>query len=143
MSAERLIQAAVHAALVGNAPYAALVGTDGNGDVKAYDGEAPQNTAYPYTVLGETTEVRDDVMDADGGDHTLTIHDWTDVKGRKVLQQIREAREVVLHNAQLTVSGYGLTTMRCEFAQILPGTDPEGRLLLHQVTRYRVSSLEA
>lgn len=141
MSAERVIQAAIHAALVGDATYAALVGTDPDGMVQVYDGEAPHGARYPYTVLGSMTEVGDHVMEADGWDHTVTIHDWTDAKGRKVLQQIREARDDVLHNAQLAVSGFTLTTIRREFAEVLTQTDPDNKTIRHQVTRYRVRSL--
>ncbi|GMV06720.1 MAG: hypothetical protein AMXMBFR53_29950 [Gemmatimonadota bacterium] len=136
MSAERVVQQAVFEALDASATYQALV-------TGVFDGEAPQGTPYPYTVIGESTEVPDHVMEADGWDGTFTIHDWTDAKGRKVLQQIREARETILHNVRLTVSGYTLTTMRCEFAQVLPGVDQDGKTLQHQITRYRVSSLEA
>jgi hypothetical protein len=134
MSAERVVQAALYAALTGDTPYMALVSG-------VYDEEAPQGTDYPYTVLGSMTEVPAHVMEADGWEHTITIHDFTDAKGRKVLQQIREAREVVVHKQILSVSGFGLTSMLCEFADVLVESDENGKTIRHQVTRYRVQSL--
>lgn len=135
MSSERVIQAAIYAALTGNAPYMALVSG-------VYDYVAPAGTAYPYTLLGSMTEVPDHVMEADGWESTITIHDWVDDEGRKRLQQIREARNTVLHRAALSVAGYGLTRMLYEFGDTMTDFDADlGRHLFHQVTRYRVRSL--
>lgn len=135
MSSERVVQAAIYAALTGSAPFMALVSG-------VYDGVAPAGTAYPYTLLGAMTENVDHAHDADGWDHTITIHDWSADEGRKRLQQIREARNAVLHRAQLTVAGYGLTRMTYEFGETLPEWDDDLKLhLRHQVTRYRVRSI--
>ena len=137
MSSERVVQAAVVVALKADAPYVALV-TGG-----VHDGDAPKDTDFPYTVLGSTTEVPDNTHDHDGYELTLTVHDWSDYEGKKECQQIREARNDVLHRALLTVSGWGLTRMVYEFGDVGVEFDQDlQKHLRHQVTRYRVSTLE-
>jgi hypothetical protein len=138
MSAERVLQAAVVTALKADAAYVALVA----GGV--HDGDAPHGTEYPYTVLGSTTEVPDHTHDHNGYELTLTLHDWSAYEGKKECQQIREARNDVLHRAILTVAGWGLTQLQYEFGDVGTEFDAESQKnLRHQVTRYRASALEA
>lgn len=139
MSAERVLQAAVWAALTGNAPYLALV-TGG-----VFDSVAPEDAARPYTVLGETTETDDSTQDKDGYAYTLTIHDFTGGEGegdwgKKKGQQIREARNAVLHRGLLTVAGWGLTRISYDFGEFLIEGEPDAPIW-HQVTRYSVEAL--
>lgn len=140
MSAERVLQAAVYAALTGSAPYMALV-TGG-----VFDSMAPQDTATPYTVIGEITEVLDPTQELDGYAYTLTIHDFTGGAGsgdwgKRKGQLIKEARNAVLHNAQLDVAGWGLTRMTYDFGEpLVEGDDPDSPVF-HQVTRYSVEAL--
>lgn len=137
MSAERVLQAAIVTALRANAAYRALVD-----DV--YDEEAPALCEMPFTLIGEMTEVADRTHDFDGYDHTVTIHDWSDYQGRKEVQEIREARNAVLHPTILTVTGWGLTKLMYEFGEVITERDEAlNTTLRHQVTRYRVHSLEA
>lgn len=143
MSAERVVQAAVYAALTGNAPYVALV-TGG-----VHDDMAPPGTETPYTVLGATTETDESTQDKDGYSLTLTIHDFTggtspaggnEVWGKKLCQQIREARNAVLHRALLTVAGWGLTRISYDFGEIMVEGD-EDTPTWHGVSRYSLEAL--
>jgi hypothetical protein len=138
MSAERVIQAAIYAALTGDGTYMALVSG-------VYDEFPPEGApTFPYTLLGEATEELEATHDKDGYAHTITIHDWTDVEAKLGLQQIRERRQVLLHRVRLTVAGFNLTKARQEFATVMRQWDPVlTKHLLHQVTRYRLESLEA
>ncbi len=132
MSAERLVQEAVYAALVADAPFMALV----NG---VFDDEADEGTAYPYTILGETTEAESRCHDVDGYEVTLLVHDWSDYEGRRECQLIREARNLVLHNVTLTVTGWSATRTMYEWGTILREFDESLRKWVrHQVTRYRI-----
>lgn len=138
MSAERAVQVAIAAALQGNAPYMALIGS------RLYDDEAEENAGFPYTVLGAMTENLDRTHDLDGYDHTITVHDYSLHRGKQECQQIREARNLVLHNARLTATGWGLIKMAYEFGEIMPEYDVDlNRWTRHGVSRYRVLSLEA
>lgn len=137
MSAERVLQAAIVAALEANNAYMALV----PGGV--HDGDAPDGTEMPYTVIGEATEVLDRTHDLDGYAHTVTLHDWSLHEGRKECQEIREARNAVLHDAQLVVSGWGLTKLTYEFGEVMKEWDADlACYVRHQVTRYRTLSLQ-
>lgn len=137
MSAQRVVQAAIYAALKADAPYMALV-TD------VFDGDAPKATAFPYTLIGDALEMETRRHDLDGYEHTLTIHDWSDYQGTRECLLIREARDAVLNLATLTVAGWGLTRVHYEFGTILDEWDDELKILLrHQITRYRFHSLQS
>lgn len=139
MSSERVLQAAVYVALTTDAGLNALVAS-------VYDHVAPDGAEYPFTVLGDMTEDPAHTHDLEGWGHTLTIHDFDGGpgrRGRKRLQQIREARDDVLHDQTLTVSGWGLTKIRREFAQVLLERDEAEQPIYHQVTRYACESLES
>ena len=130
MSAERAVQAALYTALTGNATYMALV-------TGLYDGEAPQGTAYPYTVIGEWTEVDEGQMSSNGWGLTVTLHDWSTYAGRKECQQIREARDAVLHRQRLTVPGFAPVYIYREFAEVFVERPDADQPIRHGVTRYR------
>lgn len=130
MSAERPVQEAIYTALTGNAPYMALI-------TGVFDGEAPQGTAYPYTILGETTEIDEGDLTADGWDLTITVHDWSEQASKRECQLIREARDDVLHRQVLTVTGFGSVRLLREFAQVLTEPDDTRGPLRHGVSRYR------
>lgn len=135
MSAERAVQETVYSALTGNAPYMATV-------TGVFDGEAPQGTAYPYTVIGATTEVSEGDLNEDGWNLTLTIHDWSAYAGKRECQLIREARDAVLHREALAVTGFGQVVLHREFAEVLTDDD-DVTTLRHGVSRYRVRAWPA
>lgn len=135
MSAERVFQAAVYAALAADGTYMGLISG-------LFDGEAPKGTAYPFSLLGAMTEVPDHTHDHEGFEVTLTMHDWSGVPGNRECQLIREARNAVLHRAALSVSGWGLTQVLYEWGEVLTEWDDDlKRHIRHQVTRYRVRAL--
>lgn len=137
MSATKTVLAAIMAALKADAPYMALIGS------RIYDGDAPEGTAFPYTVLGDETEILNAPHDKDGYSHSITIHDFSLYDGRSESLDIRAARNAVLHNALVSPVGWDVTTIRYDFGDVLVEWDPElKRHVRHQVTRYRVESLE-
>jgi hypothetical protein len=126
----------MYAALTGDAPYMALVDA-------VYDGRAPQGATFPYTVIGATTEVDEGDLDGEGWGLTLTLHDWSEYAGKKECQQIREARDALLHRTHLTVAGFGEVHVFREFAEILvDASEPDGPLR-HGITRYRATAWAA
>jgi hypothetical protein len=136
MSAERALQEAVYLALTNDAPYMALIPGG------LHDDEAPEGAAYPFTVLGEATEVesRSHGDSEDGYELTLTLHDWGSYEGKRELQLIREARNDAIHNVTLSVTGWSSTRFLYEFGAILPEYDEKlGGWVRHQITRYRVN----
>jgi hypothetical protein len=138
MSASTALLTAIITALESDATYMALIGS------RLFDGSAPKDTDYPYTVMGSETENLEATHDRDGYVHTVTFHDYSNREGRAECLAIREARNDVLHNAQLTVAGWPATTIRYEFGEVLPEEDSTLKTMpRHGVSRYRVSTMEA
>lgn len=136
MSAERPLQAAIYTALTNDSVTMGLVSG-------IYDGRAPQGTAFPYTVLGDVTEVDEGPLNEEGWSLTVTIHDWSDYEGKKECQEIREARDDLLHRKRLTVTGFGPVYLFREFAQVfVEDLDPD-QVVRHGVSRYRATAWAA
>ena len=98
--------------------------------------DVPENTAYPYVVIGEETSINAATKTLDAHEHTLTIHVWSQYRGgmrdvKVIMQQIFTA----LHNSDITVSGASLVNIRHEFEQVLLEQDGITR---HGIMRFRV-----
>lgn len=98
-----------------------------------YD-DVPQDTAYPYVVVGEETTINAGTKTKDGVEYTLTIHVWSRYRGLKQAKQIMERIYELLHNYDLTVSGASLVNLRQEFSATF--VDADG-LTRHGVIRFR------
>lgn len=105
--------------------------------------QVPAGTDYPYTVIGEATEVPDDLHDGEGSEMTGTLHVWSAAASGAEVDTIMEQIDDALHHADLTVAGARCWAVTREFSQTLRERDPEtGNTLRHGVVRYRFS-LEA
>lgn len=96
--------------------------------------DVPQNASYPYIALGEETAVDFSVKDIQGGDLTVNIHVWSQYKGSKETKQIMDKIHDLLHNINLSVTGFNLINLRFEFSDIM--RDPDG-ITRHGVMRFR------
>ena len=96
--------------------------------------DVPQNASYPYIALGEETAVDFSVKDIQGGDLTVNIHVWSQYKGSKETKQIMDKIHDLLHNINLSVTGFNLINLRFEFSDIM--RDPDG-ITRHVVMRFR------
>ncbi len=105
----------------------------GNSITGVFD-DVPENTAYPYVVIGEETATNIDTKDKDAHEHTLTIHVWSQYRGRKEIKNIMSSVYTTLHNASITVSGASLVNIRHEFENTL--TEADG-ITRHGVMRFR------
>ncbi len=130
------LQVAVDTALRADATLIALLADGADG---IYDG-VPQDSVFPYVVIGDDTVRPFDTMTEDGAEVTLTIHTWDspdadgDPVGAKITKQIMAAIENALDQASISVTGHTLTLLRHEFSQVL--NDPDG-LTRHGVQRFR------
>ena len=95
--------------------------------------DVPQNASYPYIALGEETAVDFSVKDIQGGDLTVNIHVWSQYKGSKETKQIMDKIHDLLHNINLSVTGFNLINLRFEFSDIM--RDPDG-ITRHGVMRF-------
>lgn len=122
------LQRAVFTALDG-----ATITGEGSVAVSVYD-DVPEGRSYPYIVIGEETSRNISAKDNDGHEHTLTIHVWSQYRGRKEIKQIMEQIYTALHDSAITVSGASLVNIKQEFEQTLLEGDGITR---HGIIRFR------
>jgi len=110
-----------------------VTGMDG-ASVTVYD-DVPEDVSYPYVILGEETTANNGSVTLDGVEHTLTIHVWSQYRGRREIKEIMESVYSLLHNTAISVSGASLVNIRQEFSTTLAENDGITR---HGVMRFRV-----
>tara|TARA_R110002167_G_scaffold34895_2_gene111461 strand:- start:1149 stop:1553 length:405 start_codon:yes stop_codon:yes gene_type:complete len=126
----------LHSWEVQKAIFTALTGSVtglGAANVSVYD-DVPENTSYPYVVIGEETATNNGTKTLDGMEHTLTIHAWSQYRGRREIKEIMQSIYQSLHNTAITVAGASLVNIRQEFNTTLAETDGITR---HGVMRFR------
>lgn len=123
------LQKAVAARLSAFAGITAIVGTG------VYDGAAPQNAAFPYVVVGDTTAIPFDTHSTTGGEHTVTIHGWSRYRGSKEIKQIQDQIYSSLNRYALSVTGAQTVDCEVEYAESFMDSDGITR---HGVSRARV-----
>ena len=99
-----------------------------------YD-EVTEGATYPFVALGEETAVDYSTKDLVGGETTVNIHIWSQYKGSKETKNIMDKIHDLLHDSNLTVSGFNLINLRFEYSDIM--RDPDG------VTRHGVMRFQA
>lgn len=120
------LQKGIFDALDGDASLSALI--EG-----VYD-DVPEGSALPYVVIGEDTAVNIGTKGLDGLEHTVTIHCWSQYRGRKEVKEIMEAVYNVLHDEALSLTGSTLVNIKHEFAQTIVENDGITR---HGIMRFR------
>ncbi len=123
------LQQALHAALSGDATLQAFLGDP----ARVFD-QVPQDSAFPYLVIGEDTTGPFDTKTEAGMEHRLTIHSWSRYRGLKETKQLMAAVTAALDGAGLSVSGHDLVLLRQDFGATF--LDPDG-LTRHGVQRFR------
>tara|TARA_R110002153_G_scaffold238911_1_gene393348 strand:+ start:20540 stop:20944 length:405 start_codon:yes stop_codon:yes gene_type:complete len=102
-------------------------------NISVYD-DIPQDTNYPYVQIGEETAVNDGTKTLDAVEHTLTIHVWSQYRGRREIKTIMKSVYDLLHNTAISVTGASLVNVRQEFSTTLAENDGITR---HGVMRFR------
>lgn len=98
--------------------------------------EVPKDIDPPYLTVGDDTENIDDAQGIRMGDHTLTIHAWSEYGGRKEVKEIGGRVYQLLHEPtpNLAVNGGDVVFSRWEFGDSF--RDPDG-VTWHGVQRFR------
>jgi len=96
--------------------------------------EVLENATYPFVSLGEETAIDYSTKNENGGEYTINIHVWSQYKGSKQTKEIMDRIHDLLHDSNLSVSGFNLVNLRFEFSDIL--RDPDG-VTRHGVMRFR------
>ena len=128
IAAAAALRAAIHDALVADAPLGAVLG-----GAKIYD-EPPKAVDFPYVTIGEA-RVSDFSTGTEGGEeHQLTLHAWSRQGGHKEAHLIAGALLQALDDAPLTLAEHALINLRFTTADVRREAD--GRTY-HALVRFR------
>jgi len=121
------LQTAVYARLSSDSN---LTSTLGSG---VYD-EVPQGSAYPFVQIGDDSTMDYSTKDVAGSETTLSLHVWSQDHGSKQTKDIIDRVHTLLHDANLSVTGFNFINIRMEFSDII--RDPDG-ITRHGIMRFR------
>ena len=74
------------------------------GDNKIFD-NVPQDTAYPYVVIGNINVINRGTKSLDGNEYNVDIDVWSTYRGKKEISDAMERIYELLHDTTYTVSG--------------------------------------
>jgi hypothetical protein len=106
------LQRAVFIALSGDIGLAAMIG--GN---KIFD-YAPPQAGFPYITFGRTSVFDWSTGTDSGSEHILTLHVWSQAKGRKEVLEVMERIGTVLQDLSLVLSDHHLVLLRLEQTEV-------------------------
>ena len=121
------LQSTIYSTLSGDSNLTTTLGASVFDDV-------PESTSFPYVQIGEDNVTKFDTKDVNGSETTLTLHIWSEYKCSKETKQIMDRVHDLLHDSNLSVSGFNLINLRFEFGDIM--RDPDGKTR-HGVMRFR------
>ena len=103
--------------------------------VPVYD-HVPQDTKYPYVVVGDDTSVPWDTDDSTGTEATVTIHAWSQYRGRAEVKALLEQIYGALHRQDIAIEDVHVIESVAEFQQTIVESDG---LTRHGIIRFRVT----
>lgn len=103
------------------------------GGARIYD-DTPQRPQFPYVTISQSF-TRDWSTGSElGHEHVITLHIWSQSRGKKEAHAISGALETLLHDTALTLTDHRLVNLRHEFSHIR--RDPDGETY-HGIVRFR------
>ena len=82
-------------------------------DGRIYD-DVPQDTEYPYIVIGEDISTDESTDDGIRRISSLVVHIWSRYRGKKEVKEIQGLIELVLNRAELTDPEYDIVGIHLE-----------------------------
>jgi hypothetical protein len=122
------LQQSIFAALAADAALTAVLGAG-----RIFD-DVPQGTALPYVTLGQATLRDASTATEDGTEHVVTVHVWSDARGKKETHAILAAIRAALHDAPPALAGHRLVNLRHELSEVR--REPDGATI-HGLARFR------
>ena len=122
------LQKAVFARLAADASLGAMLAGDGIYDI------APASAPFPYITFGRTTIFDWSTATDLGREELLTVHVWSQAKGRKQTLSIMNTIAALLAEFQPALSSVHLVSFRLEYSE---ARFEEDVLLHHGLMRYR------
>jgi hypothetical protein len=105
------LQKSIYQTLSGDAALSAMI-------TGVYD-RVPQNTAFPYITIGETTGRDWSSRTTTGMNLVVTLHVFSRAGGRQEALQIMERIHALLHEGDLEMTDQVLIMMRFEMSDVL------------------------
>jgi hypothetical protein len=127
-SASWALQQAIFATLTADVPLLALLGAP-----RLYD-DVPQAADFPYLTFGQSLDRDWSTGTEPGNEHTLTLHVWSQARGKKETHEIMDALRTALHDQPLSLTGHRLVNLRHEHSEAR--RDPDGDTI-HGIARFR------
>lgn len=93
------VQSAIYTILNGDSTLDGIVGNN-----KIFD-NVPQDTAYPYVVIGNINVINTGTKTLDGNEYNLDIDVWSEYRGKKEISDAMERIYELLHDTTYSVSG--------------------------------------
>src|SRR5215212_5066022 len=99
-SASWSLQQALFARLTADAPLLALLG-----GARVYD-DVPQGADFPYLTFGQSVARDWSTASGAGEEHVITLHVWSQAKGRVQVHEILSAARAALHDQALSLDSH-------------------------------------
>ena len=102
-----------------------------------YDGTAPQGESMPYVTIGRIVCNTNDTDNTTGFNATMTIHAWSDKRGRLEASTMQKTIYDALHRQDYMSLpfGYEMIGIDQEFSEVM--VDPDG-ITRHGVQQFNV-----
>lgn len=94
------LQSALYTLLSGDSTLDSLLGNN-----KIFDSVAPQDTAYPYVLIGLETTTDIGTKSLDGNLYNVDIDVWSQYRGQKEIKEVMERIYNLTNNVTISVSG--------------------------------------
>jgi len=105
------LQTAIFETLIADANLSALLGGP-----KVFD-HVPRGTRHPYVTFAQSVERDWSTGSSEGGEHLVTLHVWSEGRGRRECQALIAAVRDALHEQLLTLNGHRLINLRHDFSE--------------------------
>lgn len=92
-----------------------------------YD-EAPAGSAYPYVAMGETNAREGGVKATSGAEISFDLLVWSDEPSQMQVKELMAAVETSLEEADLSLPGFDLITLRLTSATVVKQWNEAGSL---------------
>lgn len=130
------LQKAIYDRLRNYANLTALLASDPRFSAPAVYDHAPQETPFPYVIVGDDISTDFDTDDTTGSDSEVTVHVWSQFRGRSEVKKIQREVHNALHRHDLSVAGT-VTTVTVESEEARSFVEDDG-LTRHGVQDFRV-----
>ncbi len=94
-----------------------------------------ESADFPFLTIGDPVATAFDTKDSNGQETVITVHTWSQYRGKKEAGQIMSLIYGILHKTNLSLEGHQPIVILCEFSTIMK--DPDG-VTHHGVQRFRV-----